>query len=133
MARTRSGCRVHAYAGYIVRPLIRDINDELRTALEQPAEVLNTVDGPISDGVEEVTTRDVLSALSALPIRARQHALEPLGIHLTPKTLSQGLCRDVVGRLQRHLEVEAAKLARATSLRAALQPAATGHSRSGAM
>ncbi|OZM77063.1 hypothetical protein [Pseudonocardia sp. MH-G8] len=101
MARTRSSCRDDAYAGYIVRPLIRDINDELRAALEQLAEVLNTVDRPISDVVEELTTRDVLNALSALPIRARKHALEPLGIHLTPKTLSQGLCRDVVGRLQR--------------------------------
>lgn len=101
MARTRSGCRDDAYAGYIVRPLIRDISNELRVALEQLAEVLNTVDRPISNVVEELTTRDVLNALSALPIRARQDALEPLGIHLTPKTLSQGLCRDVVGRLQR--------------------------------
>lgn len=101
MARTRSSCRDDAYAGYIVWPLIRDINDELRAALEQLAEVLNTVDRPISDVVEGLTTRDVLNALSALPIRDRQHALEPLGIHLTPKTLSQGLCRDVLGRLQR--------------------------------
>ena len=101
MARTRSACRDDAFAGYFVRPLIRDINDELRAALEQLAEVLNTVDRPISDVVEELTTRDVMNALSALPIRARQHALEPLGIDLTPKTLSQGLCRDVLGRLQR--------------------------------
>ncbi|MDD7965518.1 hypothetical protein [Actinomycetospora lemnae] len=107
MARTRSGCRDDAYASYIVWPLTRDINDELRTALEQLAEVLNTVDRPISYVVEELTTRDVLNALSALPIRARQHALEPLGIHLTPKTLSQGLCRDVVGRLQRADEATA--------------------------
>lgn len=101
MARTRSGCLDDVYAGYIVGPLNHDISDELRTALEQLVEVLNTVDRPISDAVEELTTRDVLKALSALPIRARQHALEPLGIHLAPKTLSQGLCRDVVGRLQR--------------------------------
>lgn len=101
MARTRSSCPDDAYAGYIVRPLNRDISDELRAALEQLAEVLNSVDRPISDVVENLTTRDVLKALSALPIRARQHALEPLGIHLAPKTLSQGLCRDVVGRLQR--------------------------------
>lgn len=101
MARARSGCRDDAYAGYIVRPTIRDISDELRMALEQLVEVLNSVDRPISDVVEELTTRDVLNALSTLPIRARQPALEPLGIHLAPKTLSQGLCRDVVGRLQR--------------------------------
>jgi hypothetical protein len=101
MTRTRSTCRDDAYAGYIARPLIRDSSDELRAALEQLVEVLNTVDRPISDMVEELTTRDVHSALSTLPIRTRQHALEPLGIHLAPKTLSQGLCRDVVGRLQR--------------------------------
>jgi len=101
MARTRSGCRDDVYASYIVRPLIRDTSDELRAALEQLAEALNTVDRPIGEVVDELTTRDVLSALSTLPIRARQHALEPLGIHLAPKTLSQGLCRDVVGRLQR--------------------------------
>jgi hypothetical protein len=101
MARARSSCRDDAYASYIVEPLIRDISDELRTALEQLAEVLNTVVRPVSDIVEELTTRDVLHALSTLPIRARQHVLEPLGIHLVPKTLSQGLCRDVVGRLRR--------------------------------
>ncbi|MGW5049796.1 hypothetical protein [Actinokineospora sp. NPDC004072] len=107
MARARSGCRDDAYAGYIIRPLGRDISDELRMALEQLVEVLNTVDRPISDVVEELTTRDVHNALSSLPIRARQPALEPLGIHLAPKTLSQGLCRDVVGRLQRAEETTA--------------------------
>jgi hypothetical protein len=107
MARNRSSCRDDAYGEYAVRPLIRDISDELRGAIERLAEVLNGVDRPVSEIVEDLTTRDIHSALSTLPVRARRHALEPLGIHLAPKTLSQGLCRDVVGRLQRAEEATA--------------------------
>lgn len=99
--RGSSSCSDAGFVGYIAEPLIDNVSDELHDALIDLAEALNRVDQPVRDAVEELTTRDVRVALAGMPVRARGHALEPLGIHLAPKTLSQGLCRDVLGRLQR--------------------------------
>ena len=105
MARKAGGCNEDVYAQYGVRTGNVELSSDALSALADLAAALNAAEQPMHDAVLELTTQDVKAALTALPVRQRGHALDVIGIHLAPKTLSQPLCRDVLGRLQRAEEM----------------------------
>lgn len=70
-------------------------------ALQNLAEVLNALPGPVDGAVADLTTRDVASLLSRAPLDRRKHALGAIGISVAPRSVGQALCGDVRARLQR--------------------------------
>ncbi len=72
----------------------------LDAALTHLAETLNALPGPLDEALAEVAPRDISLLLSRAPLERRRHALGPLGLHLSPRVVSQALCQDVLRRLQ---------------------------------
>ncbi|MDT3395904.1 hypothetical protein RKE29_04470 [Streptomyces sp. B1866] len=75
--------------------------DRLVPALEALSAALHAVREPLRPALARLTGADLAAVLKALPVARRGHALEPLGIGLSPRSVSPALGRDVLARLAR--------------------------------
>ncbi|WP_347059735.1 hypothetical protein ABC795_04625 [Blastococcus sp. HT6-30] len=74
---------------------------ELDDALAELSAALMACPEPLQGSLLELAAQDVRRGLSATPVQHRQAVLRPLGLPLSPRTIGQQLCKDVLVRLNR--------------------------------
>ncbi|MGI8333690.1 hypothetical protein ACRYCC_27390 [Actinomadura scrupuli] len=86
-------------------------------ALTELSAALMACPAPLASALAQLTPQDVSRGLSATPLSRRPSVLRPLGLMITPRTIGQHLCRDVVTRMTRtgdhHARHSAAALTKA--------------------
>ena len=88
-------------------------DSELDEALTQLESALTECDVALASAIAEMTSQDVSSALRLLPFEQRSAVLQPLGLRLQPRHVTQALCQDVRNRMQRAEEHAARRAASA--------------------
>lgn len=74
---------------------------ERDAVLEALSAALMGCRAPLASALAQLTPQDVSRGLTATPLARRPSVLRPLGLMITPRSIGQHLCRDVLTRLTR--------------------------------
>jgi hypothetical protein len=76
-------------------------NPDRDGALTELSAVLMACPTPLTAALKQLTSADISKGLGATPLANRPAVLRPLGLMITPRTIGQHLCRDVLTRFIR--------------------------------